>query len=64
VLGQNVYVAPTVVIGDGVRVQNNVSLYDGVTIEAHAFLGPSATPDVALFEQLYPDGVPEGEAAG
>jgi UDP-2-acetamido-3-amino-2,3-dideoxy-glucuronate N-acetyltransferase len=42
VLGQNVYVAPTVVIGDGVKIQNNVSIYDGVTIEAHAFIGPSA----------------------
>jgi UDP-2-acetamido-3-amino-2,3-dideoxy-glucuronate N-acetyltransferase len=39
--GQNVYVAPTVVIGDRVRVQNNVSLYDGVTVEDDAFLGPS-----------------------
>jgi UDP-2-acetamido-3-amino-2,3-dideoxy-glucuronate N-acetyltransferase len=41
VLGQNVYVAPTVVLGDGVRVQNNVSLYDGVVVDDHAFLGPS-----------------------
>lgn len=41
VLGQGVYVAPTVVLGRGVKVQNNVSLYDGVTIEDHAFLGPS-----------------------
>jgi len=42
VLGQNVYVAPTVVLGRGVRVQNNVSIYDGVTVEDFAFLGPSA----------------------
>lgn len=41
-LGQNVYVAATVVIGDGCKVQNNVSLYDGVTLEADVFVGPSA----------------------
>ena len=41
-LGQNVYVAPTAVIGENVRIQNNVSVYDGVVIDAHAFIGPSA----------------------
>jgi UDP-2-acetamido-3-amino-2,3-dideoxy-glucuronate N-acetyltransferase len=42
VLGQNVYVAATAVIGDRVRIQNNVSVYDGVVIESDAFIGPSA----------------------
>lgn len=42
VLGQNVYIAPTAVIGDRVRIQNNVSLYDGVLVEDDAFIGPSA----------------------
>jgi UDP-2-acetamido-3-amino-2,3-dideoxy-glucuronate N-acetyltransferase len=41
VLGQNVYVAGAVVIGNGVKIQNNVSLYDGVVIDDYAFLGPS-----------------------
>jgi UDP-2-acetamido-3-amino-2,3-dideoxy-glucuronate N-acetyltransferase len=41
VLGQNVFVAGGVVVGDRVRVQNNVSLYDGVEIEDDVFLGPS-----------------------
>ncbi|MGO8998400.1 MAG: acyltransferase [Polyangiaceae bacterium] len=41
-LGQNVYVASTVVIGAGTRIQNNVSLYDGVTLEDDVFCGPSA----------------------
>src|SRR5947207_2428344 len=41
-LGQNVYVAPTAVIGDRVKVQNNVSIYDGVTLENDVFVGPSA----------------------
>ncbi len=41
-LGQNVFVARTVVIGDGAKIQNNVSLYDGVICEAEVFIGPSA----------------------
>ena len=41
-LGQNVFVAATGVIGDRVRVQNNVSIYDGVTLADDVFVGPSA----------------------
>ncbi len=40
-LGQNVYVAGTVVLGSGARIQNNVSIYDGVTLEDDVFCGPS-----------------------
>ena len=40
-LGQNVFVAATVVLGAGVKVQNNVSIYDGVVCEDDVFLGPS-----------------------
>jgi UDP-2-acetamido-3-amino-2,3-dideoxy-glucuronate N-acetyltransferase len=40
VIGQGCYVAD-VTLGDGVRVQNHVSIYQGVTVEDHAFLGPS-----------------------
>ena len=39
--GQNAYVAGGVVIGDRVKVQNNVSLYEGIQIEDDVFLGPS-----------------------
>ena len=39
-LGQNVYVAPSGRLGRGVRVQNNVSIYDGVVCEDFVFLGP------------------------
>lgn len=42
VLGQNVYIGPGVVLGDGCRVQNNVSVYEGVTLEDNVFVGPSA----------------------
>lgn len=40
-IGQNVVVSPDVVLGDRVKVQNNVSLYTGVTCEDDVFLGPS-----------------------
>ena len=40
-LGQNVYVGGRVVIGDQCKIQNNVSVYDGVTLEANVFCGPS-----------------------
>ena len=39
-LGQNVYVAG--IVGDRVRIQNNVSIYDGVVLEDDVFVGPSA----------------------
>ncbi len=40
-LGQNVFVAGGAVIGRGVKIQNNVSIYDGVVLEDDVFLGPS-----------------------
>ncbi|MBX2863953.1 MAG: N-acetyltransferase, partial [Leptolyngbyaceae cyanobacterium MAG.088] len=40
-LGQNVFVANNVVIGDGCKIQNNVSLYEGVILEDYVFCGPS-----------------------
>ena len=42
VLGQNVFVASRAVIGDGCKIQNNVSLYDDVVLEADVFVAPSA----------------------
>jgi UDP-2-acetamido-3-amino-2,3-dideoxy-glucuronate N-acetyltransferase len=41
VIGQGGYVG-AVTIGDGCRIQNHVSLYDGVTLEDDVFVGPSA----------------------
>lgn len=41
VLGQNVMVGPDVVIGDQCKIQNNVSVYRGVTLEDGVFCGPS-----------------------
>ncbi|MEL7214113.1 MAG: DapH/DapD/GlmU-related protein [Pseudomonadota bacterium] len=41
ILGQNVMAGPDVTIGDGCKVQNNVALYKGVTLEQDVFCGPS-----------------------
>ena len=41
ILGQNVMVANRATLGDHVKVQNNVSVYEGVTCEDDVFLGPS-----------------------
>jgi UDP-2-acetamido-3-amino-2,3-dideoxy-glucuronate N-acetyltransferase len=40
-LGQNVFVASQVQLGHRVKVQNNVSIYEGVICEDEVFLGPS-----------------------
>ena len=39
--GQNVFVANNVIIGDKCKIQNNVSLYEGVILEDYVFCGPS-----------------------
>lgn len=41
VFGQNVFVANNVRIGDFCKIQNNVSLYEGVILEDYVFCGPS-----------------------
>jgi len=40
-IGQNVVIGPDVVVGDGCKIQNNVSIYKGVTLEDEVFCGPS-----------------------
>lgn len=40
-LGQNVFIAGSVAIGSHTKIQNNVSVYDGVTLEDYVFCGPS-----------------------
>ena len=40
-IGQNVVISPEVVLGRNLKVQNNVSLYTGVTCDDDVFLGPS-----------------------
>ena len=41
ILGQNVMIGPRVVLGAGCKVQNNVSIYEAVTLEDEVFCGPS-----------------------
>ncbi len=41
ILGQNVCIESDVVIGDRCKIQNNVSVYKGVTLEDEVFCGPS-----------------------
>ncbi|MGE0825502.1 MAG: acyltransferase [Candidatus Binatia bacterium] len=40
--GQNVVISPGCVVGNNVKIQNNVSIYEGVTLEDDVFCGPSA----------------------
>jgi UDP-2-acetamido-3-amino-2,3-dideoxy-glucuronate N-acetyltransferase len=40
-IGQNVMIGPAVSVGDGCKIQNNVSVYRGVTLEEQVFCGPS-----------------------
>ena len=41
-LGKNVFIDEGVVIGDRVKIQNNVSVYRGVELADEVFVGPSA----------------------
>lgn len=41
VIGQNVMIGPDVVVGNRCKIQNNVSLYKGLTLEDGVFCGPS-----------------------
>jgi len=49
VIGQNVYVGRNVIIGDRCKIQNNVSIYEGVTLEDEVFCGPSCVFTNDLF---------------
>lgn len=40
IIGRNVFVDVDVRIGDNVKIQNNASLFQGVTVEDGAFIGP------------------------
>jgi UDP-2-acetamido-3-amino-2,3-dideoxy-glucuronate N-acetyltransferase len=63
VIGKNAYVDAEVVIGDRVKVQNNASIFRGVTIEDGAFIGPHVcfTNDRQP-RSIKPDGRRKGDA--
>jgi UDP-2-acetamido-3-amino-2,3-dideoxy-glucuronate N-acetyltransferase len=41
-IGQNFFIYNMVIVSDRVKIQNNVSVYNGVTLEEDVFVGPSA----------------------
>lgn len=41
IIGQNVFIGKNVRIGDFCKIQNNVSIYEGVELENYVFCGPS-----------------------
>ena len=41
-IGANVFIDVGVPVGDRVKIQNNVSIYEGVSLEDEAFVGPAA----------------------
>lgn len=40
-IGQNVMIGPDVTVGNGCKLQNNVAVYKGVTLDDDVFCGPS-----------------------
>ncbi|MEO8247104.1 MAG: acyltransferase, partial [Chloroflexota bacterium] len=63
IIGKNVYVDTGVVIGDRCKIQNNVSLFHGVTVEDGVFIGPHVcfTND-RLPRAINADGSPKTDA--
>ena len=71
-IGQNVVVGPNAIIGDGVKIQNNVCVYEGVTLDDHVFVGPSAVftnvfnprSEVLRMDEVRPTLVKRGASLG
>lgn len=58
VIGQDVYIDVDVVVGSRVKIQNQASLYRGVTVEDGVFIGPH----VILTNDRYPRAItPDGD---
>jgi predicted dehydrogenase/acetyltransferase-like isoleucine patch superfamily enzyme len=71
-IGQNVVIGPDVTIGSGCRIQNNVSVYKGVTLEDDVFCGPSMVftnvynprAHIAKMDEIRPTLVKKGATIG
>ena len=71
-IGQNVVVGPDVAIGSGCKIQNNVSIFKGVTLEDHVFCGPSMVftniynprSEIPRMEEVRPTLVKRGATIG
>jgi acetyltransferase-like isoleucine patch superfamily enzyme len=57
-VGRNVYIECDVIVGDNVKIQNNSSLYTGLTVDHGVFIGPNVifTND-RIPRAVRPDGV-------
>ena len=71
-IGQNVVIGPRGRVGKGCKIQNNISLYEGVTLEDYVFCGPSMVftnvhnprAEVRKMDQLRPTLVKRGATLG
>jgi predicted dehydrogenase/serine acetyltransferase len=71
-IGQNVVIGPNVSVGDRCRIQNNVSVYEGVTLESDVFCGPSCVftnvvnprAEVSRKDEFQPTQVARGATIG
>jgi len=71
-IGQNVVIGPDVTIGKGCKIQNNVSVYKGVTLEDSVFCGPSMVftniynprAEIRKMDQVLPTLVKRGATLG
>jgi UDP-2-acetamido-3-amino-2,3-dideoxy-glucuronate N-acetyltransferase len=71
-IGQNVVVGPDVTVGARCKIQNNVSVYKGVTLEDEVFCGPSMVftniinprAHIAKMDQVKPTLVKKGATLG
>ena len=71
-IGQNVVIGPDVIIGKGCKIQNNVSVFKGVTLEDGVFCGPSMVftnvynprAEIRKMDQVRPTLVMKGATIG
>ena len=71
-IGQNVVIGPDVTMGNGCKIQNNVSVYKGVTLEDAVFCGPSMVftniynprAEIRKMDQVRPTSVKHGATLG
>lgn len=71
-IGQNVVIGPRGIIGKGCKIQNNISLYEGVTLEDYVFCGPSMVftnvynprAEIRKMDQIRPTLVKHGATLG
>jgi len=71
-IGQNVVIGPDVDIGRGCKIQNNVSVFKGITLEQGVFCGPSMVftniynprAEIGKMDQVRPTLVKKGATIG